>query len=81
MKNNLRPVLLTEALLTQMHRGPLQRRPCLGPFDFHPCGRKIANQGPCENSCTDICRTLKAPMSVKELFESVDDYTIIDFIT
>ena len=31
---------------------------------FRPCGRKIANRGPCENSCTDIYRTLKAPLAL-----------------
>jgi len=31
-------------------------------LDFRPCGRKIAIRDPCENSCTDIYRTLKAPL-------------------
>jgi len=32
-------------------------------LDFRPCGRKISNRGPCKNSCTDIYKTLKAPLN------------------
>jgi len=29
-------------------------------LDLRPRGRKIANRGPCENSCTDLAQNLKS---------------------
>jgi len=51
---------LTGALLTQVQCTAGKQR--IMTLDFRPCGQKIANRGICENSCTDIYRTLNAPL-------------------
>ena len=46
-----------------VHRRPLFVKIANYDIYFRLCGRKITNRGPCENSCTDIYRTLKAPLA------------------